>query len=98
MFSLPKILILDAATSSIDTHPELLLQSGIEHLLTGLTSFVIALRLSSIEKATRIFVIDNGGIVEQGSSEELLAKRGAYYRLYMSQFSALEVDNSVHLE
>ncbi len=84
--SMPRILILDEATSSIDTKTELLVQKGIETLLTGRTSFVIAHRLSTIQKADRIFVIDQGGILEQGNSKELLAKKGAYYDLYMAQF------------
>lgn len=86
MVSMPKILILDEATSSIDTHTELLVQKGIEALLKGRTSFVIAHRLSTISKADRIFVIDDGKIVEEGNSEELLAKKGLYYDLYMAQF------------
>lgn len=86
MVSNPRILILDEATSSIDTHTELLVQEGIETLLKGRTSFVIAHRLSTIQKADRIFVIDNGGIMEQGSASELLAKKGLYYNLYMAQF------------
>lgn len=87
MISMPKILILDEATSSIDTHTEILVQHGIEALLAGRTSFVIAHRLSTIQNADRIFVIDNGGIVEQGSPKELLARCGAYYELYMAQFA-----------
>ncbi|WOO34553.1 ABC transporter ATP-binding protein [Anaerocolumna sp. AGMB13020] len=89
MVSMPKILILDEATSSIDTHTELLVQQGIEVLLKGRTSFVIAHRLSTIQKADRIFYIDNGGIVEEGSPKELLEKKGAYYELYMAQFKNL---------
>ncbi len=89
MVSMPKILILDEATSSIDTHTELLVQDGIKTLLEGRTSFVIAHRLSTIQNADRIFVIDHGGIMEQGSSEELLKKKGLYYDLYMAQFKAL---------
>lgn len=85
MVSMPKILILDEATSSIDTKTELLVQDGIEALLKGRTSFVIAHRLSTIQKADRIFVIDNGGIVEEGNAMELMAKKGAYYRLYTAQ-------------
>ena len=85
MVSMPKILILDEATSSIDTKTALLVQDGIEALLKGRTSFVIAHRLSTIQKADRIFVIDNGGIVEEGNARELMAKRGAYYRLYTAQ-------------
>jgi ATP-binding cassette subfamily B protein len=90
MVSMPKILILDEATSSIDTHTELLVQQGIEALLKGRTSFVIAHRLSTIRKADRIFVIDDGQILEQGSSDELIAKKGLYYNLYMAQFKNIE--------
>lgn len=86
MVSMPKILILDEATSSIDTHTELLVQQGIEALLKGRTSFVIAHRLSTIRKADRIFVIDDGQIKEEGNSDELLEKKGMYYNLYMAQF------------
>ena len=90
MVSMPKILILDEATSSIDTHTELLVQKGIEALLSGRTSFVIAHRLSTIQNADRIFVIDQGGILEQGSPAELMRKKGAYYNLYMAQFAGLQ--------
>ena len=86
MVSDPKILILDEATSSIDTHTEILVQQGIERLLKGRTSFVIAHRLSTIQNADRIFVVDKGGIMESGSPTELIAKRGEYYKLYMAQF------------
>lgn len=89
MVSMPKILILDEATSSIDTHTELLVQQGIEALLRGRTSFVIAHRLSTIRKADRIFVIDDGQIKEEGNHEQLLAKKGMYYNLYMAQFKNL---------
>lgn len=85
--SMPRILILDEATSSIDTQTELLVQKGIETLLAGRTSFVIAHRLSTIQKADRIFVIDKGGILEQGTAAELIAQKGAYYDLYMAQFA-----------
>lgn len=85
MVSMPKILILDEATSSIDTKTELLVQEGIEALLAGRTSFVIAHRLSTIQKADRIFYIDQGGIVEQGNHDELMTKKGAYYKLQMAQ-------------
>ena len=90
MVSMPKILILDEATSSIDTHTELLVQKGIEALLSGRTSFVIAHRLSTIQNADRIFVIDQGGILEQGSPAELMQKKGAYYKLYMAQFAGMQ--------
>lgn len=86
MVSDPRILILDEATSSIDTHTERLVQQGIESLLKGRTSFVIAHRLSTIRKADRIFVIDQGNIMESGNHEELMAKKGAYYQLYEIQF------------
>ncbi len=87
LLSKPKILILDEATSSIDTKTEQLIQSGIETLLENRTAFVIAHRLSTIQNADRIFVIDDGGIVEEGSASTLLAKHGAYYNLYMAQIS-----------
>lgn len=84
MVSDPKILILDEATSSIDTKTELLVQEGIEHLLAGRTSFVIAHRLSTIRKADRIFVVDDGKILEEGNAEELMARKGLYYQLYQN--------------
>ena len=87
MVSDPRILILDEATSSIDTKTELLVQEGIEHLLAGRTSFVIAHRLSTIQKADRIFVVEDGRIVEEGNARELMAKKGIYYQLYMAQFA-----------
>ncbi len=87
MLSNPRILILDEATSSIDTKTELLVQQGIASMLKGRTSFVIAHRLSTIQNADRIFVIDKGGIVESGSPEELMARKGAYYALRKAQFS-----------
>lgn len=89
MISNPRILILDEATSSIDTHTEILVQQGIESLLKGRTSFVIAHRLSTIKNSDRIFVIDQGGILESGNHEELIKKQGAYYELYQSQFKNL---------
>jgi ATP-binding cassette, subfamily B, multidrug efflux pump len=86
----PRILILDEATSSIDTKTELALQEGIQKLLAGRTSFIIAHRLSTIKNATRILYIDNGHIVEQGTHEELIDAQGAYWKLYTAQFSFLE--------
>lgn len=85
----PKILILDEATSSIDTETELLLQKGLARLLEGRTSFIIAHRLSTIKNADCIMYVDKGGILEKGTHEELLKKKGAYYDLYMSQFDFL---------
>ena len=85
----PKILILDEATSSIDTETEILLQQGLNRLLEGRTSFIIAHRLSTIKNADFIMYIDKGGIREKGSHEELLEKKGEYYHLYMSQYDFL---------
>lgn len=82
----PRILILDEATSNIDTETEKLVQEGIEKLLQGRTSFVIAHRLSTIRDCDKIMVVENGGISEMGSHEELLAKKGVYYNLYMAQY------------
>lgn len=89
MVSMPKILVLDEATSSIDTQTEILVQKGIEALLKGRTSFVVAHRLSTIRKADRIFVIDDGHIKEAGNHDELMAKKGAYYNLYQAQFAEM---------
>jgi len=85
----PKILILDEATSSIDTETEILLQQGLNRLLEGRTSFIIAHRLSTIKNADYIMYIDKGGIREMGSHDELLEKKGDYYHLYMSQYDFL---------
>ena len=82
----PAILILDEATSSIDTETEIVLQEGLNHLLKGRTSFIIAHRLSTIKNADRIMYVAKGDILESGSHEELLEKKGAYYELYMSQY------------
>lgn len=82
----PAILILDEATSSIDTETEIVLQEGLNNLLKGRTSFIIAHRLSTIKNADTIMYIDKGGIVEDGSHDELLENKGAYYELYMSQY------------
>lgn len=86
LISNPSILILDEATSSIDTQTEILVQQGIEELLKKRTSFVVAHRLSTIKNADRIFVIDDGGILEEGNHTELMEKKGAYYNLYSAQF------------
>jgi len=88
----PRILILDEATASIDTHTERLVQSGIQRLLKGRTSFVIAHRLSTIQNADRIMVIDSGRIKETGTHDELLKSKGIYYQLFMAQFKFLEED------
>lgn len=82
----PAILILDEATSSIDTETEILLQKGLDRLLRGRTSFIIAHRLSTIKNASCIMYVDEGNIVEKGTHEELLALKGEYYKLFMSQY------------
>lgn len=82
----PRILILDEATSSVDTRTEILIQKGMENLMKGRTSFVIAHRLSTIRNADMILCMDHGDIVETGTHEELLAKNGFYAKLYNSQF------------
>lgn len=86
----PKILILDEATSSVDTRLELLIQKAMKRLMQGRTSFVIAHRLSTIQEADKILVLKDGQIIEQGNHESLLADKGFYHDLYMSQFSAQE--------
>ena len=88
----PTILILDEATSSVDTRTEVLIQRAMVALRSQRTSFVIAHRLSTIRDANVILVMEDGRIVEQGSHEDLLASRGAYYRLYQSQFSGAATD------
>jgi ATP-binding cassette subfamily B multidrug efflux pump len=86
----PRILILDEATSSVDTRTERLIQKALEDLLHGRTSFVIAHRLSTIRNADQVLVVDDGRIIERGTHEELMKANGFYYRLYMSQFQAQE--------
>jgi ATP-binding cassette subfamily B protein len=86
MLDNPPMLILDEATSSVDTRTEILIQKAMEKLMKGRTTFVIAHRLSTIKKADLILVIDNGNIVEQGNHEDLLKKNGFYASLYNSQF------------
>ncbi|QAB18534.1 ABC transporter ATP-binding protein [Leucobacter muris] len=89
----PSLLILDEATSSVDTRTEVLVQQAMRALRTDRTSFVIAHRLSTIRDADTILMMENGSIVEQGSHEQLLARREAYYRLYQAQFAG-EVDEA----
>ena len=84
----PEIMILDEATSSVDTRTEVLIQKAMETLMKGRTSFIIAHRLSTIRDADRILVLRDGDIVETGSHQELLDKGGFYAQLYQSQFSA----------
>ena len=88
MLSLPPMLILDEATSSIDTRTEMRIQRAFEKLMTGRTSFIVAHRLSTIENADVILVMNDGNVIEQGSHEELLSQNGFYAKLYRSQFEA----------
>ena len=83
----PRILILDEATSSVDTRTERLIQHALDELLKGRTSFVIAHRLSTIRNADLLLVLKDGQIIERGKHDELLAAKGFYYNLYMSQFT-----------
>ena len=87
MLCLPPMLILDEATSSIDTRTEMSIQRAFNKMMKGRTSFIVAHRLSTIRSADIILVMDQGHVVEQGSHEELLEKKGAYYDLYMAQFA-----------
>ncbi len=86
VLSKPELFIMDEATSSVDTLTEALIQRGMEHLMSGRTSFVVAHRLSTIRRANRILVIEDGRIAEMGTHAELLKERGHYYRLYTQQF------------
>ena len=85
LLSDPKILVLDEATSSIDARTEKLLQQGLQRLLVGRTSFIIAHRLSTIKNCDKIMYIDNKGIAECGTHDQLIAKKGEYYKLYTAQ-------------
>jgi len=87
----PAILILDEATSSVDTRTEARIQKALLRLMEGRTSFVIAHRLSTIRDADNVVVIDHGEIVEQGNHQQLLRKRGFYYNLFVSQFKGLAI-------
>jgi ATP-binding cassette subfamily B protein len=87
----PGILILDEATSSVDTRTEARIQKSLLRLMQGRTSFVIAHRLSTIREADQVLVIRDGEIVEQGTHEQLLAQRGFFFRLYVSQFKGQEI-------
>ena len=91
MLADPSILILDEATSSVDTRTEILIQNAMDSLMVGRTSFVIAHRLSTIRNADLILVMNEGDIVEQGTHEDLLAKGGFYAELYNSQFERVPV-------
>ena len=90
MLCLPPMLILDEATSNIDTRTELQIQQAFDRLMEGRTSFIVAHRLSTIRNASVILVMQGGQIVEQGTHQELLDRGGAYSRLYYSQFQKAE--------
>jgi ATP-binding cassette subfamily B protein len=85
----PKVLVLDEATSSVDTRTELHIQEAMLRLMEGRTAFVIAHRLSTIRRADRILVIEDGRVIERGTHAELLKARGAYYRLHELQYGGL---------
>ena len=87
MLCLPPMLILDEATSSIDTRTEIKIQNAFAKMMQGRTSFIVAHRLSTIQEADTILVMKNGSIIEQGNHEELLGKNGFYANLYNSQFA-----------
>jgi ATP-binding cassette subfamily B protein len=87
MLSLPPMLILDEATSSIDTRTEMRIQKAFAEMMRGRTSFIVAHRLSTVQNADKILVMNDGAIVESGKHEELLAKGGFYAKIYMSQFA-----------
>ena len=90
MLCLPPMLILDEATSSIDTRTELQVQEAFDNLMKGRTSFVVAHRLSTIRNCDKIMYIDNGGIMESGTHDELMAKKGYYYKLYTAQLDEVQ--------
>ena len=93
----PQILVMDEATSSIDTATERLVQAGVDEVLKGRIAFVVAHRLSTIRRADVILVIERGAIVEQGTHRDLLAQRGRYFELYTNQYAADKERALLHL-
>jgi ATP-binding cassette subfamily B protein len=91
----PTIMILDEATSSIDTETEAIIQKAINRVLKGRTSIIIAHRLSTIVDADRILVMENGRIIEDGNHRTLMAQHGVYHKLYMNQFAELKVEQQI---
>ncbi len=94
LLSNPRIIVLDEATSSVDTETELQIQNALRTLLHGRTSFIIAHRLSTIKSVSKVVVLDQGRIVEMGTHDELLSRRGAYFNLYTMQFRAQEIQDA----
>jgi ABC-type multidrug transport system fused ATPase/permease subunit len=94
LLSDPRIIILDEATSSVDTETELIIQHALYTLLQGRTAFIIAHRLSTIKRVSRVVVLEHGRIIESGTHDELLAAQGAYYNLYTMQFRGQELQAS----
>jgi ATP-binding cassette subfamily B protein len=88
----PKILILDEATSSVDSETEKEIQRALENLVKGRTTIAIAHRLSTLQKADRLVVLDRGVVVEEGGHDELMSREGAYYRLYQAQARNVDTD------
>jgi ATP-binding cassette subfamily B protein len=88
----PPILILDEATASVDSETEKEIQKALDNLVTGRTTIAIAHRLSTLQKADRLVVLDRGRVVEEGGHDELMEKEGAYYRLYMAQARNVDTD------
>jgi len=86
----PRIIILDEATASIDTETEIQIQHALKTLLKGRTSIIIAHRLSTIRDADKIFVLEQGNIIEEGNHDELITQRGEYYRLIEAQFKVMD--------